>query len=340
MCALRFLDSFDHYTTILQKWTDRQGGSIGAAYARTGAQGCWLPSNNDYITLTIDAQDTWIIGEAWRSGNVAAGNGPIISTRDAGTTQGALQVNAVGTLSLLRGGVVVATSIRSLFANVFYYIEFKHIIDNVAGLLEARVDGAVWATFVGDTQNTANATADQIRLNGHWNACDTSVDDLYILDGVDQSIADPNSPPNNNYWGDTQVECRVPNGAGTYAEFNTLVGAASHWQACNEVPPNEDTSYVDTPDVDDRDTFAFQDLSVVSATIPGIQVLIRARKTAAGAASMARMYRRAAVDNQGADVALQESYAYIREIMGGDPIGAGAWTVAALNAAEFGARAR
>jgi hypothetical protein len=261
---------------------------------------------------------------------------------DAGTIQGALRFNPDGTFSLTRGGVVVATSINSLMAGVFYYIEFKHIIDNVAGLLEVRVDGAVWATFAGDTQTTANARANGIVVGGIGNLGGPvwDFDDLYILDGVDQSIADPNSPPNNDYWGNTQIQCIVPTAPGNYTEWTTLVGAPTHWQAEDEVPPDEDTSYVESATVDQRDTYNFGDLAVVSATIPGIQILMRARTTLAGVANIARLYRRAGVDSQGADNVLQTSYNYHREILGGDPIAAGAWTVANVNAAEFGARVR
>jgi hypothetical protein len=235
----------------------------------------------------------------------------------------------------MRGAVVVATSALSLLVNTFYYVELKHVIDPAAGILEVRVNGAVWATFAGNTRATANSTANVIQL-GYDDAqvgCVQDFDDLYILDGN-------GGAPNNTYWGDTRVEALVPNGVGNYTEFTLLVGAATHWQATSEVPPDEDTSYVGSILVGDRDTYAMTDLGVASATINGIQVLIRAKEDVAGAANVARMYRRAATDNQGADIPINTSYAYLREIMALDPIAAGAWTVAAVNAAEFGVRSR
>lgn len=338
--ALRFLESFDHYTALTQKWTSVSGTpSIGAAYARTGAAGLRLYGTAPNVILTLDNQGTWIVGFAFRNPAIGVLS-TILSIVDSGSYQSRLYLQADGRLQIVRGATTVATSIGSLMSNVYYYIEFKHIILNAGGTLEVRVDGGVWATFAGDTQETANAFANQIVLGAAANDANIHYDDLYILDGVDQSIADPNSPPNNDYWGNTQVECRVPNGVGNYAEWLTLVGAATHWQAVNEVPPNEDTSYVADAVLNSRDTYAFQDLSVVSATIPGIQVLMRARMTAAGVANIARLYRRAGVDNQGADVVLQTTYKYILEIMGGDPIGVANWTVAAINSGEWGARVR
>jgi len=70
--ALRFLDSWDHYTTLTQKWTTRNGGnsSIAAGALRTGIAGLRFTSTrfND-LQLTIDAQGTWIIGVAFRAAN-------------------------------------------------------------------------------------------------------------------------------------------------------------------------------------------------------------------------------------------------------------------------------
>lgn len=331
--ALRFLDSFDHYTTITQKWTI-SGAGIVAGAARTGAYGLSLTVNIMEAILTLDAQGTWIVGAAYRVADIY-NNDPIIRTLDVDVVQGSVRVNADATLSVLRGATVVATSVQSLLANVWYYIEFKHIIDNVAGTLEVRVNGAVWVTFAGNTQQTANPTANQIQLGPCNGAGTRHYDDLYILDGV-------GGAPNNNYWGDTQIQALVPNGAGNYTELATLVGAASHWEACDEVPPDEDTSYVADNVVDRRDTFAFADLTPTNANINGIQVLIRARETTAGGVAIARLYRRAAVDYQGGDIPVNTSYNYwIREIMEQDPgAGPGAWTVANVNAAEFGFRVR
>ncbi len=337
--ALRFCDSFDHYTTVLQKWTGNSNSIIQAAAARTGGYGLQMSAGATCTTTrTLDDQGQWIVGVAYRIAAIAATD--ILKTLDSGAEQGVVSLAGTGLLRVQRGGVIVATSVRSLIANVWYYIEFKHIINNVGGTLEVRVNGELWVTFNGDTQATGNAFANQIQLYRTTGVGTAQYDDLYILDGVDQSIADPNSPPNNDYWGDTQVEALVPTGAGAYTELATLFGAPTHWQAEDEIPPDEDTSYVEDSVVDRRDTYGLTNLSVVSATIPGIQILTRARKTAAGAANFARLYRNAAADDQGGDLALSESYMYFREILGGDPIAAGLWTVANINSMEMGFRVR
>ena len=336
--ALRFMDSFDHYTTFLQKWTswasDAGGIAIGAAGARTGANGARI-TNASYAggyrcigVLTLTAQGTWIMGFAYRVAGIAATD--IATTRDAGTVQGHLRLNADGTLSLLRGATVVATSSRVITAGVFQHIEFKHIIHSSTGTLEVRVNGVVWATFTGNTQQTANATANQLGIgaDAYPASHTTDYDDVYILDGA-------GSAPNNAYWGDTAINCLLPSGAGNYTGLDTLVGAATHYQAVDEAAPNDDTDYVADDTVDAKDSYAYADLAG-AGTIYGVQVLIRAKKDVAGTGNVARLYRNASTDNQGADVALGTSYGYVTEILETDPIAAGVWTVTNVNSAEFG----
>lgn len=320
----RYVDSFDTYTTITERWTSTDGGSFDNVIFRTGIQS-FRPNNT---RLTLNAQGTWIVGGAFYFAAIGARRG--VATIDAGTVQGEWRLSAAGRIELYRGGTLLATGTTVLLAATFYYIEFKHIILNAAGTLEVRINGSVEVTFAGDTQETANATAEQIGL------LDTSasirVDDFYIYDGTGAA--------NNNYAGDSQIEAELPDGAGAATAWTTVVGAGTHWQAVNEVPPNGDTSYVESDTADQIDEYTFTNLTPTSATIPTIQVSMRARKTQAGALNIARMYRSGVTDNQGANVALNTSYTTILEIMETDPVAVGAWTVANLNAAQFGARSR
>ncbi len=327
--ALRFLDSFDHYTNLAEKWT-ASTASIQNGTFRTGIQALSLtPTHN--VSLTLDAQQTWIVGFAFNVSGAPNTNSALIQTLDGGTLQGELRLNSDMTFSLLNNTTVVATSTYAPLTNVWHYLEFKHTIASVGGLLEVRIDGAVIATFTGNTQHTGNATANSIQILNSGAGGTVYVDDLYILDGT-------GAAPNNAYWGDTQIQALVPNGAGNYTQWGTLVGAASHYAAVNEVPPNDDTSYVADATSGHNDSYTFQDLSILSGTINGIQVLMRAREDAAGGPQIKRLYRNAATDNLGAAVTLALSYQYFMEILATDPIAAAAWTVANVNSAEFGAQ--
>src|SRR3990172_7490313 len=180
--ACRMLESFDTFTTVSERWTNA-AGAVSAPAARTGIQGLRnIPgfSASGGCRKTFDAQGTWIIGRAYRT--TVLGGFAIMGTIDGATVQGDVLPNANGTISLRIGGAVVATSILSMLINVYYYMELKHIIANAGGTIELRVNGAVWVTFTGDTQATANATADQVGLGGDVGTNDT--DDVYIFDGT------------------------------------------------------------------------------------------------------------------------------------------------------------
>ena len=324
--ALRYADSFDGYTTLSERWTTASG-TITAAAARTGAAGLRDPANQA-LTKTIDAQGTWIVGFAYR---VAVLDGSVIlrtgDTDVVANCQGRVIVNADGTIALHRGDgtTLLATSTLSLLPNVFYYIEVKHIILNAGGTFEVRVNGAVWVTFTGDTQHTANATANIINLNSSSGQTE-DFDDLYINDGQ--------GSVNNDYLGEVQIEYLACNADGNSEQWTPSAG--SNFQNVDEAAPDDDTTYNSPSTEGNKDTFGIANISLAAATIPAIQVIIRARKESAGTANIQRVYRSGGSENNGASFNPSTSYATQLEIMETDPIAVGAWTIANLNASEFG----
>jgi len=328
--ALRYTDPFDGYTTLTQRWTvDADvNNSITAAAARTGIAGYRSATRQQGgPTLVLNAQGTWIIGVAFRTADFVEAS-LIAATIDAATAQGVVQINTSGQFQVLRGATVVATETVAHLVNVFYYVEFKHIIANAGGTLEARVNGSVVATFTGDTQETANATADRIRMDppGVSSNVVSDFDDLYICDGTG-SI-------NNDYLGDAQIEYLACNADGNSEQWTPSAG--SNFQNVDEADPDDDTTYNSTSTEGNKDTFGMANISLAAATIPGIQVIIRARKESAGTANIQRVYRSGVSENNGASFNPSTSYATQLEIMETDPIAVGAWTVTNLNNSEFG----
>ena len=354
--ANRFLESFDHYSAREQKWVNiNLGGAgaalftIGAGAKRTGLNGMAILHAAGANTYNIDvpgltAKAQYIMGFAWRptllptNFAVAA----LCRTLDAATIQGALGVLMTGQLTLHRGGASTAAlvqSTRAVKVGQWYYVEWKHLVNNGAGILEVRVNGEVWATFAGNTRISAANQATAIGFGGSTqpqigNKPTWDVDDIYVNDS-------DGGAPNNGYWGDTQAEARVPSAnSPTYQEWTTLVGAATHWQATSEIPPDDVTSYIGSIVADQRDTYTRPALGPAAATINALQVNTRAAVDAL-AGSFARMYRRAGADSQGGDTALSTTWTYYLETLEQDPLaGPGAWTLANVNAGEFGARGR
>ena len=141
---LRFTDSFDHYSTLLEKWTTTGGGvSIQAGQGRRGGQSFRV--NSGQATKTIDAQPTWIVGFALRFSTNNSSINTLVRLLDGATTQVDLRINADSTLSVVRAGAAVTggTSVIALSPNTYYYIELKVTISSsiAAGSWKVRVNG-------------------------------------------------------------------------------------------------------------------------------------------------------------------------------------------------------
>jgi hypothetical protein len=334
--SLRFIDSFDHYTTLAHKYDSAFNNGtlqIAAGHARTGANGLRMTGGFTRVIKNLDAQGTWFLGFGINLESLS-NLLELCCTYDgiAVAAQGYLRVQATtGKILLVRGdGTVLATSTLALVTGQYYFIEFKHVIANAGGVMEARVNGVVWATFTGDTQNTANATADMIVLGSiSGQHTEQKCDDFYVCDG--QGAA------NNNYLGDIQVHCMLPDGAGNYTQFTPSAG--SNFQNVDDAAPDDDTTYNSEATEGEADTYTFSDIPIATGTVHGIQIAIRARKESAGTASMQRRYRRSGTDNDGASFNPNTTYGTQLEIVEQDPIAAGAWTITNLNGSEFGVEA-
>jgi len=332
------IESFGHYNTatlMAQKWTS---ASSNLAIANTGRDGrnC-VRSNagigNQPFSKTFDNQDIWIVGSAVTLS--ALGSLGFMELMDSGTVQMTLFLNPEGTLSIRRGGsTVLATSTNALLTNTWYFIEWKTKIHGTTGYSYVKVNGVEWVAYAsGDTNMTANAYANVVKFNPIQGGVSPRFCDIYICDGTGSA--------NNDFLGDCKVECILPSGAGSYTQWTPSTG--SNCACVDDNPANGDTDYVSAvpagkSESNPWDSYAFGNLLSASGTIKGVQTSIYARKDDAGSRSIKRIYRRALTDDLGATVSLADNYAFLLEIMETDPIAAGAWTVANVNAAEFGVK--
>jgi hypothetical protein len=130
----------------------------------------------------------------------------------------------------------------------------------------------------------------------------------------------------------------LPTTAGEYAAWTP--SASTNVSNVDEAAPDSDTTYNSTDVEDEIDSFNVTDISVPAATIYGLQVGIFARKESAGTANIQRVYRdNDTTDDVGASFDPSITYAYQKEIMESNPVGVEVWTVADVNAAEFGYKA-
>ena len=332
--TLLFCDSFDHYTTIAQKWTLSATASMSAGNGRNGTAALSLSSiwsGGGYVTKTLTSSpQTLIAGVAWKTPAITAGVIPL-GFLDNGTIQCDVRLDAAGHLLITRNGTTLATSTNSILVDIWYYLELKVTIDNSPnGQATLKVNGVTWASVVnGDTQATANASANQVKCNHVLATSSTLYDDLYVCD--DQGSY------NKDFLGDVRVECIMPDGAGATADWDPSAGA--NYECVDEIPPDSDTTYVSTATATEVDTYEFDDVTPTTGTVLAVVTYMFARKDDAGARVINSVVRPVATDYaSGASHSVGDSYAYYSDIYEENEEVAGVWTIATVNASEFGVK--
>jgi hypothetical protein len=358
--ALLFMDSFDHYVTadVTRKWTSYPTPGTGdvsgiAAVGRHSSNGWKMaatagggsgatrplhktlaPGDNTIVvgvavTPVTPLSQLFNTTEPNNNGNAQAAC--LLLVRNANADQCWVRVNSNGTISVLRGTTVLGTSTAALSQGVATFIEILLTIHNTTGVVTIRFNGAVVLSLTAQNTRAGAANAwDEFRL-GHIGASgfttEWDVDDLYVLDGS-------GAAPWNAFLGDCRVDARYPTGAGATTGWAPSAGA--NWQCVDDPAPNDDTDYTGASAAGVTDTFVVQDAPVAGAAIYGVQACLAAKKTDAGAASIARVVRHSGVDYVGANLNPGTTYAMLLSIAATNPGTSAAWTEAGFNAAEFG----
>lgn len=334
--TLRFIDSYDHYATadMLLKYTDSSSASISAGNGRRSTNSLRFSSTSGFVSKTLDAQATWIVGCAFRATALDGSNDrAIVTFLDAGTNQCDIRIRPDGTLRATRNGTALATSSNALSTGTAYYFECKVVINDTTGSIEVRVNGSStgWINITSqDTKNTANATANGIRLSG-TSGNNTDYDDLYICDS--------NGSVNNDFLGDIRVDCYLPDGNGNSSQLAGSDGnSTDNYQLVDESSQNGDTDYVQSSTVNQKDTYTFADMTHTPASIFGTQLNMIAKKDDSGTRSIASVCRSGGTDYDGTTQALGTTYLDYMNIRETDPATSAAWTRTNLNNAEFGVK--
>lgn len=334
--ALRYMDSFDHYTDLTSKGWTTSGCSISAGNGRWSTAGLHLNNSGNFITRIFDAQATWIVGFSWRSAQTVVDTARVImALMDSSTYQVYLTLDGAGHLQVKNGsGTVLGTGSTVLSVGTVYYFELKVTINNSTGVVALRINGVSELSLTSqDTQNSGNATADGIRMGfgGGGNTHLDYYDDLYVLDGT-------GSAPTNDFLGDCRVESILPSGNGNSSQ---LVGSdgnsTDNYLLVDETAPDGDTTYVESSTVSNKDTYAYGNVTPTTGTVFGVQVLPYAQKTDGGARSIASIARLSGTEVDSADKTLSSSYGYLPDIRETKP-GGGTWSISDVNSAEFGVK--
>lgn len=338
--ALRHADSFDHYATaqINRKYTSLDGApTISAGNGRRSSSSLRISSANVIaVNKGFDSQATWIVGFSYRVASYSgSGTAGILALLDGSTVQTDVRLSTDGSLTVTRNGTTLSSTAAGVIAaGASNFIEFKVTVAN-SGSYELRVNGAAVASGTGvDTQATANATANVLRLGSGNSATvwvNADYDDLYVCDGTGAT--------NNDFIGDVRVDCFFPNGNGNSSQLLGSDGnSTDNYLLVDETTPNDDTDYVQSATATEKDTYAFANMSHSPPSIFGLQINMQATKTDAAFRSIQSVIRSGGSDNDGTAKPMASSYLNYTQISETDPATAAAWTQTNFNSAEFGVK--
>lgn len=338
---IRFLDSFDHYGSgdFGLKYSFKGGSNLSINTGRFGNAAQFFDDSSNRMWLVLNDDDEWIMGFALLPSQLNTTSFVYFRDINASVTHVDLGLDAGGRLSFRRNGTQLGVGTTVLNPLVWYYVEIKFTIHDTTGTATVRLDGVdeIGPLTGLDTRNGSSAVVNQFFWTG-IGGIGTGLwlmDDLIIMDNVDSGVS---GKPNNDFLGDIRVEATFPNGNGNTSDLDGSDGnSTDNYLLVDETgSPDEDTTYVQSTSVGEKDTYAFSNLSaVVAGAIYGLQIVQYARKTEAGTRTVATIARHSGTEEDGDDNGLSTSWQFFFDVREEKP-GGGGWALSDVNAAEFG----
>lgn len=344
--ALLWAESFDaHATAYLLglKYDSVTGSSIATGVGRNGNLSLRAGTTSGY-TLTKQvagsAQANIIYGASWFKLNsgatTAATQGVTISLNGSGD-QLTLQSVAVGDhewrLELRRGGpagTIIETQTGAQLQGKWYRIEINATIHQSTGAYEVRVNDTVVMSDTGvNTAGAAANDADEVTIN---------LGNIFLTDGV--YICDGTGSANNDFLGDVHIEGLLPDGDGNSSDWNPSSGS-DHYALVDD--PEASTTGLGTDRVTIASTgidlYTYEDMEYVigTPTILGVILGSTTKMEASGTQSPNHIVRSGGSNDSQSTFAVSgftEQYNY--DVMEENPVAAAAWSLATINAVEFG----
>lgn len=330
--SLIFLEGFDDGGSA-NKWNTWLATTVSSSYGRNGL-GCRISGNSStQLGRSLPSNGTYIIGAALQQPQGGLSTFNTLSFYEGATLHVAMRFDtSTGTINVYRSTTLIDSSSSGLISNgEWHYYEVKVTIHDSTGVFQVDLDGTQVINFSGDTRNGGTSGVIDVIYFGCNSGNHLYMDDIYVFDDAGST--------NNAVVGDCVVETIKPNGNGNYSDFTGSDGnSVDNYLLVDDAPtPDSDSTYVAAGIAGDTDTYAMSDLSAVtSATVFGVQVGTLARHEGAGG-TYRHAHRRGTTDSFGSAKTPGASYGWDAYVWEQDPAaGPGAWTVANVNASEFG----
>lgn len=320
-----WIDGFDHYTTLLQKYP-YVGSGIAITAGRLTGNG-----SSDDVEFPVTAGTRAVFGALFRMKENDVLNRTLIQLREAASFTHVQVSRTSG--SVLRvelgNGSVLATGTRTILQGVDYYLELDVTVHNSTGSFNLRINGVTEVSASGIDTNNAGAVGviDLVRI-GMFDV-DHEWDNLYVKSGSDAA---------DGPWGEVEMISLMPDGAGNAAQWTSSGGGGSVFGNVDEKPPNDGTDYNLSTTVGNKDAFTCENLPN-DGTIYLVAAWLRATKSDVGDRQVRPYVRHSTSETNGITIAVSSSYEYgvgtllstFKDVPGGT-----GWTKTQVDATQIG----
>lgn len=322
------VDGFDYITVAngARKWDNATGTIIAGLFFGSALQG----AVNKVRTLPA-SYGTGFPAFWFFTGTIQAA--VFFAVQDAGNAQCELRMDIGGHVLITRNGTTLATSTGTLTPNTWYHVNPKFVIDNSVGAVDVHINLASFVSVSGaDTQNTANATFNQVLINS-TSARDQAHDHFIFYDTTSGAGNNPTTFLTGYHVVDPGTSPFVT-GAGANADWAPSTG--SNYQNIDEANANDDTDYNASSTPGQIDTFAIAPLHAGSGTILGIAVNTIDRIDDATARTVSHRLKSGSSTVDGTAYSVAATNKNQQTIFDVDPATSAAPTVSARNAMNAG----
>lgn len=188
-----------------------------------------------------------------------------------------IRLTAAGTLVLLdAGGATVGSASTTLSTGTWYRVELGLDASTSPGTVTGRLDGTQFATGANSVQSPWS----------RWiiGAIVSTTTDLYF---ADWAVNDTSGSAQNSWPGDGAVLTLAPNATGdanSWSNTSNAAGSTSNYQLCDELPPDDATTLVQTGTLNNADAYEITNSGMASGDVVNcVMVGVRARNNVADA---------------------------------------------------------
>lgn len=307
--------------------------AISSAQARTGTYSLNIPSSSDYVQVNLPATVTgglYVQVAVYPTGEY--NDGGIVGTLDSDGDVGMVVAIDEGMIKIYRGSTSYIREVAqgAVNENAWNLIEVYFLQRNTDGRCIVRVNGNVVIDHTGDTVPTGGQeNIAQVRFGAAYSVHATYgyYDDMIINDTA--------GAVNNSWPGGAGISPLTPNGAGSYSELTPSAG--DNYSCMDDVPPDDDTSYVGSDVEEEIDTYEMT-APTLDGRIGAVQWLCRAKANSEGTTYIEPVTSPGSGADIGTPQLVTTGYAYYKEIMEANPDDSAAWETADLADIEVGLR--